>query len=82
MTREQKLESMLMQLFTLAPNVKQKHWDEIYEQYKNISTIVQQPLSGLQGSPKSCPNCDCKELEDTFKLAPHKKCLHCGHDFR
>ena len=44
MTREQKLESMLMQLFTLAPNVKQKHWDEIYEQYKNLSTVVQQTL--------------------------------------
>jgi hypothetical protein len=56
MTREQKLESMLMTLFTLAPNVKQKDWDEIYEQYKNLSTIVQQPLSGsdrVPSSPKS-----------------------------
>jgi hypothetical protein len=50
MTREQELESMLMNLFTLAPNVKQKDWDEIYEQYKNLSTIAQQRLSDIKTS--------------------------------
>ena len=50
MNREQKLESLLMTLFTLAPNVKQEHWDEVYEQYKNLDAIVHQPLSKIKTS--------------------------------
>ena len=81
MNREQELEKLLMTLFTLAPNVKLEHWDEVYEQYKNLDTVVQQPLSGSpEGSPKLCPQCGDKDIakHDISGLV----CINCGHNFR
>jgi len=73
MTREQKLESMLMTLFTLAPNVKQKDWDEIYEQYKNLSTSHNSDYTKCKKCGREmkleCSRCNFPTFDNTVK--PH-----------
>jgi len=80
MTREQKLESMLMTLFTLAPNIKQEHWDKVYEQYKNLDTVTQQSLSSSEqsSSPKSDFNCKhCGTEWNHSDMIGTRRCPEC-----
>lgn len=89
MNREKELEKILVALFTLAPNVRQKDWNKAHEMYCNLSTITQQPLSGSDdksSSPKVCPECIgsgriymSAEDGDGFKC---KKCNGTGQTFR
>jgi len=56
--------------------------DGEYVKYDDIKHFLERSdNSDYTASPKSCPKCHCKELEDTLKLSPHKKCCDCGHDF-